>query len=67
METVGLEAQVLLLAVRVNGDVSWAPLAGAVTVMADAGTMLAASATAAKRKFFMGYTSMDGRPRSCPA
>lgn len=35
METAGFEAHVVALAVRVKGDVTWAPFAGAATMMAD--------------------------------
>jgi hypothetical protein len=36
METAATDPQVLVLAMRLKGEVTWAPLAGVVTVMADA-------------------------------
>lgn len=66
METAGLEAHVVVLAVRVKGDVTWAPFAGVVTVMADVavaadavemadkvGIVHAVSAKAAQERIFM--------------
>ena len=35
METAGVEAQVLVLATRLKGEVKFAPVAGLVTVMSD--------------------------------
>ena len=52
MEVAGTEEQVLVLAMRAKGDVTWAPFAGVVTVMADAGTLDATKAKTAKSKVF---------------
>ena len=35
MEAAGCELQVLVFATRLNGDVSWAPFAGLMTVISD--------------------------------
>jgi hypothetical protein len=44
-----------VLAVTVNGEVSWAPSTGAVTVMAAAGIVLARSAIIEKAKVFIDF------------
>jgi hypothetical protein len=53
METAGFELQVAVLAMRLKGEVTWAPLAGVVMVMADADAALAASARDARRIIFI--------------
>jgi hypothetical protein len=47
------DEQALVLATTLNGEVTWAPFAGEVTVIADAGAMAAASAKAEKNEVFM--------------
>jgi hypothetical protein len=63
MELALTDPQVLVLAVKVKGDVTWAPLAGVLTVMADAGTQIPKNAKAAKSKVFIRYASSHGRAR----
>jgi hypothetical protein len=55
MDTAGFESQTLVLAVRLNGDVTCAPFAGVWTVMASAGVEAAASAKIKQKKFFMDW------------
>jgi hypothetical protein len=47
------DSQELVLATRLKGEVTWAPLTGAFTVMADAGTTLTRSAKMGKQIVFM--------------
>jgi hypothetical protein len=63
MELALTDPQVLVLATRVKGEVTWAPLAGVLTVMADAGTIIPENAKAAKSKVFIRYASSHGRAR----
>jgi hypothetical protein len=53
MVTAGLELQVVVLAVNVKGDCTWAPFEGVTTVMADAGTEAASTDTIAKMNVFI--------------
>jgi hypothetical protein len=53
METAGTPPQVVVLAVRVKGEVTCAPLAGVTTVMADAVADDATSARTAESKVFI--------------
>jgi hypothetical protein len=53
METAATDPQVLVLAMRLKGEVTWAPLAGVVTVMADARTLIPKRTEAAKRSVFI--------------
>jgi len=53
METAGTEPQVLVLATTEKGDVTWAPFAGAVTVMADAATVDAIKSKAEMKGIFI--------------
>jgi hypothetical protein len=63
MEVAFTDPQVLVFAVKLKGEVTWAPLAGVETVMADAGTLIAESAKAAKRRVFIRYASSHGQAR----
>jgi len=53
METAGFELQVLVLATRVKGELTCAPFAGVVTVMACAGVTIANSAKTERKNLFM--------------
>jgi hypothetical protein len=53
METAGTPPQVLVLAMSVKGEVTCAPFTGVVTVMAAAGTVIAAAARRAESKIFI--------------
>ena len=57
METAGFELQVAVLAMRLKGEVTWAPLAGVVMVMADADAALPASARNTRTNFFISPPS----------
>jgi hypothetical protein len=52
MDTAGSEEQLDVLAATVKGELTWAPFAGAETVMADAETDPARRARIQKDKFF---------------
>jgi hypothetical protein len=60
METAATDPQVLVLAMRLKGEVTWAPLAGVVTVMADAGTLIPKRTEAAKRSVFINKPRVTG-------
>jgi DhnA family fructose-bisphosphate aldolase class Ia len=53
MDTAGTESHVLVLAIKLKGEVTWAPLAGVFTVMADAGAMPASRAKVKQKRPFM--------------
>jgi len=53
IDTAGTEAQVVVLATRLKGEVNDAPAEGVVTVIADAGTTEPAIVIMAKSKVFM--------------
>jgi hypothetical protein len=53
MEVAFTDPQVLVLAIKLKGEVTWAPLAGVVTVMAEAGRLTPKRAKAAKRRVFI--------------
>jgi hypothetical protein len=53
IDTAGTEAQVVVLATRLKGELNDAPAEGAATVIADAGTIDPAIVTMAKSKAFM--------------
>jgi hypothetical protein len=53
METAAFEPQVLVLATRLKGEETIAPLAGAVTLMANAGAVPIASANMKQKNAFM--------------
>jgi hypothetical protein len=59
IETAVSPAQVFVLAVSTNGEVTVAPFDGVVTVMACDGTVKVASANAVKSKVFISQTSSD--------
>jgi|HubBroStandDraft_3_1064219.scaffolds.fasta_scaffold1145393_1 hypothetical protein len=60
METAVADPQVLVLATRLKGEVTWTPLAGVVTVMADAGTLIPKVARVAKRKVLINMPRVLG-------
>jgi hypothetical protein len=60
METAATDPQVLVLAMRLKGEVTWAPLAGVETVMADTGTLIPNRAEAAKRSVFINKPRVMG-------
>jgi hypothetical protein len=53
MDVAGIDPQVLVLAIKLKGEVTLAPLAGTATVMADDGMLSPESASAAKRRVFI--------------
>lgn len=53
MAAVSCESHVAVLATRLKGEVSWAPLEGEVTVIADAGATAATSVKKEKKEVFM--------------
>ena len=53
IETADTEPQVLVFATNVKGDVTWAPFAGVVTVMADAVAAHIAITKRAEKKCFI--------------
>jgi hypothetical protein len=55
MDTAAFESQAVVLAVRLNGDVTCAPFAGVCTVIASAGVEIAASAKIKQEKFFIDW------------
>jgi hypothetical protein len=64
MEVAATDPQVLVLAIKVKGDVNLAPLAGEETVMADAGKLIPARANVAKRSVFINMPRVMGEHAS---
>jgi hypothetical protein len=60
METAATEPQVEALAIKLKGEVNWAPVDGVVTVMADAGTQIPRSIKEAESKVFMDEPRVVG-------
>ena len=68
METAGIPQQVVVLATRLKGEVNCAPLTGVVTVMANAGMLVATRARRAEKKYFINLPQickMRALMRSC--
>jgi predicted component of type VI protein secretion system len=66
METAGFELQVPAFATRLKGEVTSAPFAGVVTVMACAGTIIVASAKIEQRKPLMDQPRKEMGERAFP-
>ena len=66
METAGFELQVLVLATRMKGDVTCAPFAGVVTVMACAGGITVTNARRENKKTFMDQPRLEMGARAFP-
>lgn len=54
------DPQVVVLAMRLKGEDTCAPLAGVETVMADAGTLIPKSANTAERRVFINIPRVNG-------
>ncbi|SRR6266702_407208 len=61
MDTAGTEAQVVVFATRANGEVTWAPFAGVVTVMADAVAVHTTKDKRAEKKGFIKVPQLKWR------
>ena len=66
METAGFESQVPVLATRLKGEVTCAPFAGVVTVIACAGTMIVTSAKIEPRNCFIDQPHWEMSERAFP-